>query len=662
VGGDLERGMHPDLLTEDKHSSIAQDNDFIGPYTHNVYVHRACAIWAPRVFIDQQLNIKHVDQEIQRAQLIRCAHCRKSGAAIGCFRPECPRSFHLPCAKHEALCYLDHDRFILVCRYCFVKYFYAQFPDLNILHTQSALQKYIFLKGKHNQEQQHVQLEGIAPIGLEKEYSELLRAFVTPLLYPELFDSLGIQPHKGIILHGPPGCGKTSLFRAFAKEMEESAISYKGKRVKIFSHSASDLLSKFYGETERNIRNLFIKAKELQPAIIFFDEFDALAPVRSAKQMQIHSSVVSTLLSVMDGVNGSGKVFVVAATNRIDRIDPALRRPGRFDKEIQVRPLIAADRVRLCKGILDSWKNNSCVSENAIEELMIHRCSGLNGADVSAILSEAIFVAVKRVLPELCDAESKLKPRALKKIKVIDSDLNEAFMRKKDSFCARIQNDNAFPYGSHFAHLFRILLRRPLNEALIHVQNYFSGKLVTQSSLSLPCFLLIHGSKGNGQEILATSIFSMIESYSSVRLIKVDCANLHKSDVHSENIFSSLYSAWNAKFAEFVNTNSIEYVTSNERVRILYLSNFERIWTSTDSSLRALIVRDLLDLHSRAVTSSLPSHFFIIMTVSQNWNGEFVYENGIPIDLIRLFSHSKIECGSPGIVLFSVIFFLIPNF
>ena len=180
----------------------------------------------------------------------------------------------------------------------------------------------------HSKSGVHESIDFDSVAGLEKQKQALQEMVILPLLYPHLFQGRSAPP-KGVIFHGPPGTGKTMIARALA-----SSCCTTGKRpVAFFLRKGADVLNKWVGESERQLRLLFDQAKLWQPSIIFFDEIDGLAPVRNSKQDQIHSSIVSTLLSLMDGLDGRGQVVVIAATNRIDSVDPALRRPGRFDRE-----------------------------------------------------------------------------------------------------------------------------------------------------------------------------------------------------------------------------------------------------------------------------------------------------------------------------------------
>uniref|UniRef100_A0A8C9VL70 ATPase family AAA domain containing 2B n=1 Tax=Scleropages formosus TaxID=113540 RepID=A0A8C9VL70_SCLFO len=164
--------------------------------------------------------------------------------------------------------------------------------------------------------------------GLRNHIQALKEMVVFPLLYPEVFEKFKIQPPRGCLFYGPPGTGKTLVARALANECSQG-----DRKVSFFMRKGADCLSKWVGESERQLRLLFDQAYLMRPSIIFFDEIDGLAPVRSSRQDQIHSSIVSTLLALMDGLDSRGEIVVIGATNRLDSIDPALRRPGRFDRE-----------------------------------------------------------------------------------------------------------------------------------------------------------------------------------------------------------------------------------------------------------------------------------------------------------------------------------------
>ncbi|KAG7225277.1 hypothetical protein INR49_014676 [Caranx melampygus] len=207
--------------------------------------------------------------------------------------------------------------------------------------------------------------------GLSGHISALKEMVVFPLLYPEVFDNFKIQPPRGCLFYGPPGTGKTLVARALASE-----CSHGNRKVSFFMRKGADCLSKWVGESERQLRLLFEQAYQLRPSIIFFDEIDGLAPVRSSRQDQIHSSIVSTLLALMDGLDNRGEVVVIGATNRLDSIDPALRRPGRFDREFLF----------------------------GLPDREVSYC----GADIRAVCTEAALCALRRRYPQIYGTSEKL--------------------------------------------------------------------------------------------------------------------------------------------------------------------------------------------------------------------------------------------------------------
>eukprot|EP00066_Takifugu_rubripes_P014421 XP_011603687.1 PREDICTED: ATPase family AAA domain-containing protein 2 isoform X2 [Takifugu rubripes] len=236
--------------------------------------------------------------------------------------------------------------------------------------------------------------------GLRKHILSLKEMVVFPLLYPEVFDKFKIQPPRGCLFYGPPGTGKTLVARALANECTQGE-----RKVSFFMRKGADCLSKWVGESERQLRLLFDQAYQMRPSIIFFDEIDGLAPVRSSRQDQIHSSIVSTLLALMDGLDSRGEVVVIGATNRLDSIDPALRRPGRFDREFLF-------------GLPDRWARKDILkihtrqwtpppSDTFLEKL-VDNCVGYCGADIKAVCSEAALCALRRRYPQIYTSAQKL--------------------------------------------------------------------------------------------------------------------------------------------------------------------------------------------------------------------------------------------------------------
>lgn len=234
--------------------------------------------------------------------------------------------------------------------------------------------------------------------GLTGHIDQLKEMVQLPLLYPELYLQFNITPPRGVLFHGPPGTGKTLLARALANSMGAG-----GRKITFYMRKGADALSKWVGEAEKQLRLLFEEARKTQPSIIFFDEIDGLAPVRSSKQEQIHASIVSTLLALMDGMDGRGQVIVIGATNRPDSIDPALRRPGRFDREFYF-PLPDVDGRR---SILDIHTKNWGLSEE-FKRSLAETTKGYGGADLRALCTEAALNAIQRTYPQIYSSEQKL--------------------------------------------------------------------------------------------------------------------------------------------------------------------------------------------------------------------------------------------------------------
>ncbi|XP_069092116.1 ATPase family AAA domain-containing protein 2B isoform X2 [Pleurodeles waltl] len=237
--------------------------------------------------------------------------------------------------------------------------------------------------------------------GLSHHIHALKEMVVFPLLYPEIFEKFKIQPPRGCLFYGPPGTGKTLVARALANECSQG-----DRKVAFFMRKGADCLSKWVGESERQLRLLFDQAYLMRPSIIFFDEIDGLAPVRSSRQDQIHSSIVSTLLALMDGLDNRGEIVVIGATNRLDSIDPALRRPGRFDREF----LFGLPNQKARKHILQihtrDW--NPKLSDAFLEEVA-EKCVGYCGADIKALCTEAALIALRRRYPQIYHSSEKLQ-------------------------------------------------------------------------------------------------------------------------------------------------------------------------------------------------------------------------------------------------------------
>ncbi|RXN00217.1 ATPase family AAA domain-containing protein 2B [Acipenser ruthenus] len=237
--------------------------------------------------------------------------------------------------------------------------------------------------------------------GLAHHIQALKEMVVFPLLYPEVFERFKIQPPRGCLFYGPPGTGKTLVARALANECSQG-----DRKVAFFMRKGADCLSKWVGESERQLRLLFDQAYLMRPSIIFFDEIDGLAPVRSSRQDQIHSSIVSTLLALMDGLDNRGEIVIIGATNRLDSIDPALRRPGRFDREFLFNLPDKKARKHVLQIHTRDW--NPKLADAFLVELA-EKCVGYCGADIKALCTEAALVALRRRYPQIYASSQKLQ-------------------------------------------------------------------------------------------------------------------------------------------------------------------------------------------------------------------------------------------------------------
>ena len=230
--------------------------------------------------------------------------------------------------------------------------------------------------------------------GLSEEIKKIREMVEIPLKHPEIFERLGIEAPKGVLLHGPPGTGKTLLAKAVASETESNFILLNGP----------EIMSKFYGESEKKIRDIFEEAEKNAPTIIFIDEIDAIAPKREEVMGEVERRDVSQMLTMMDGLKTRGKVIVIGATNRINALDPALRRPGRFDREIEISVPGKKGREQILKIHTRGMPLHKDV--NIIDLASITH--GFVGADLASLTKEAAMVVLRRLLPDL-----KLKERFL---------------------------------------------------------------------------------------------------------------------------------------------------------------------------------------------------------------------------------------------------------
>ncbi|XP_021385467.1 ATPase family AAA domain-containing protein 2B isoform X3 [Lonchura striata] len=332
--------------------------------------------------------------------------------------------------------------------------------------------------------------------GLSHHILALKEMVVFPLLYPEIFEKFKIQPPRGCLFYGPPGTGKTLVARALANECSQG-----DKKVAFFMRKGADCLSKWVGESERQLRLLFDQAYLMRPSIIFFDEIDGLAPVRSSRQDQIHSSIVSTLLALMDGLDNRGEIVVIGATNRLDSIDPALRRPGRFDREFLFNLPDKKARKHILQIHTRDW--NPKLSDPFLGELA-EKCVGYCGADIKALCTEAALIALRRRYPQIYMSSQKLQ-----------LDVSSVVLSAQDFYHA-MQNivpasQRAVTSSGHaLSPVIRPLLERTFTKLLEVLHKVFPHAEFSQGDKSedVPSLILDDSEDENASSIFETSCHS----------------------------------------------------------------------------------------------------------------------------------------------------------
>ncbi len=247
--------------------------------------------------------------------------------------------------------------------------------------------------------------------GLKTQTKRMREIVELPLKHPEIFTRLNIEPHSGILLYGPPGCGKTLIAKVLASESEANFYSINGP----------EIMNKYYGETEARLRDIFKEAKENSPSVIFIDEIDAIAPKREEAYGDVEKRVVAQLLALMDGLNDRGNVIVLGATNRPESVDPALRRPGRFDREIEISVPNADGRLEILQ-----IHTRGMPLQDVDLKILAAELHGYTGADIKSLCREAAMKAVRTYLPEIENETEKIAPDILLKLKITLQDFYDA--------------------------------------------------------------------------------------------------------------------------------------------------------------------------------------------------------------------------------------------
>ena len=330
--------------------------------------------------------------------------------------------------------------------------------------------------------------------GLKNEIQKIREMVELPMRHPELFEKIGISSPKGVLLYGPPGTGKTLLAKAVAGETNSHFTSLSGP----------EIMAKHYGESEEKLREIFNQAEENAPSIIFIDELDSIAPKREEVSGELEKRIVSQLLTLMDGMKSRGKVVVIAATNRPDSIDPALRRPGRFDREIEIG--IPDDEGRL--EILNIHTRGMPLDENVKLEKISQTTHGFVGADLEVLCKEAAMRSLRRILPEINLDEEKVSKEVLQKIKITGEDFTDALKEVRPSALREVLVQIPNVSWDDVGGLDK--LKEELREAIEWPLKY--KEAFEYAKVKPPKGVLLYGPPGTGKTLIAKAVAKTTES------------------------------------------------------------------------------------------------------------------------------------------------------
>ena len=330
--------------------------------------------------------------------------------------------------------------------------------------------------------------------GLSEEIQRIREMVELPLKHPELFKKLGISPPKGVLLRGPPGCGKTLLVRAVANESEAYFIPINGP----------EIMSKFYGESEKKLRGIFDEAEKNAPGIIFIDEIDAIAPKREEVTGEVERRVVAQLLALMDGLHGRGRVIVIGATNRANALDPALRRPGRFDREIEIGVPNKNGR----QEILQIHTRGMPLAKDVNIEDFASVTHGFVGADLAALCREAAMKCLRRFIPKINLDDDEIPPEILDELEVLQQDFNHALKEILPSAIREVMIENPNVKWEDVGGLYDA--KQELIEAVewpLQLGNKF-----VKMGIKAPKGILLYGPPGCGKTLLARAVATESEA------------------------------------------------------------------------------------------------------------------------------------------------------
>jgi len=324
--------------------------------------------------------------------------------------------------------------------------------------------------------------------GLDREISKVREMIELPLKHPELFERLGVEAPKGVLLHGPPGTGKTLLAKAVANETNANFYHIGGP----------EIMSKFYGESEERLREIFKEAEDNAPSIIFIDEIDSIAPKREEVSGDVEKRIVSQLLTIMDGLESRGQLVVIGATNRPNAIDPALRRPGRFDREIEIGLPDRKGRLQ----ILHIHTRGMPLTEDVDLENIASRTHGFVGADLEALAKEAAMGALRRILPEINLDEESIPAELLDKINVTEDDFENSLREVPPSTMREVLVESPNVHWDEVGGMEET--KQELKEAIEWPLKY--GEVFEYSGVAPPKGIMLYGPPGTGKTLVAKAV------------------------------------------------------------------------------------------------------------------------------------------------------------
>ena len=330
--------------------------------------------------------------------------------------------------------------------------------------------------------------------GLKNEVLKVREMIELPLRHPEIFERIGIESPRGVLLHGPPGTGKTLLAKAVANETNANFYSIGGP----------EIMSKFYGESEERLREVFKDAEENAPSIIFIDEIDSIAAKREEVSGDVEKRIVSQLLTLMDGIKSRGKLVVIGATNRPNAIDPALRRPGRFDREIEIGIPDVLGRL----DILQIHTRGMPLTEDVDLASIARVTHGFVGADLEALSKEAAMRSLRRILPEINLEQTKIPAEILNKIKITKQDFDEALRDVQPSALREVlvQRPNIKWEDIGGLHQVKEELAEAIEWPLKHAD------LFAEANVNPPKGILLYGPPGTGKTMIAKAVATTSEA------------------------------------------------------------------------------------------------------------------------------------------------------